>query len=162
MLGSGARPARHLRDALAVLRARGLRVSSARRLVLYALTVADGPMSAEQIAGGIGGRVPRSDLATVYRNLETLEAAGVVQHVHLGHGPGLYVLRDREPREFVTCHRCGDYRAIDPAELDDVRAVLRRRFGIAASFTHFPIVGLCASCVSSAPAVPPGPQIQEG
>ena len=45
--------------------------------------------SAEELAAGLGGRVPRSDLASVYRNLETLERHGVVRHVHLGHGPGL-------------------------------------------------------------------------
>ena len=36
------------------------------------------------------GRLPRCDLASVYRNLETLEDAGLVRHMHLGHGPGLY------------------------------------------------------------------------
>src|SRR5438067_55866 len=46
-----------LAAAVEVMRARGLRLSAARRLVLEALLVADGPMSAEQIAQGIGGRV---------------------------------------------------------------------------------------------------------
>ena len=86
----GAPPPRAL--ALSRIRAHGLRISSARRLVLEALLVADGPMSAEQIAQGIGGRVPCSDLASVYRNLERFEEIGVVRHVHLGHGPGLYAL----------------------------------------------------------------------
>ena len=50
--------ASRLSDAIGLMRARGLRASAARRLVLEALLVADGPMSAEQIAQGIGGRVP--------------------------------------------------------------------------------------------------------
>ena len=50
------------------------------------------PVRAEEIAAGIGGRLPRSDLASVYRNLETLENHGLVRHLHLGHGPGLYAL----------------------------------------------------------------------
>src|SRR2546429_9958940 len=74
------------------MRARGLRASAARRLVLEALLVADGPMSAEQIAQGIGGRVPSSDIGSVYRNLQALEEIGLVRHVHLGHGPGLHAL----------------------------------------------------------------------
>src|SRR5438067_5714659 len=49
-------PGAHLGEAIALMRARGLRASAARRLVLEALLVADGPMSAEQIAQGIGGR----------------------------------------------------------------------------------------------------------
>src|SRR5271154_4004169 len=74
-----------LRSAMALMRERGLRVSAARRLVLEALLAADGPMSAEQIAHGIGGRVPSSDVASVYRNLHALHDIGLVRHVHLGH-----------------------------------------------------------------------------
>ena len=81
--------------AVALMRERGLRVTAARRLVLEALLAADGPMSAEQIAEGIGGRVPCSDIGSVYRNLQAFEEIGVVRHVHLGHGPGLHALAAR-------------------------------------------------------------------
>ena len=134
--------------AIALVRARGLRASAARRLVLEALLAADGPMSAEQIAQGIGGRVPRSDIASVYRNLQAFEAIGLVRHVHLGHGPALHALALGGEREYLTCERCADYRPLAPHELDGVRELIERQFGYRASFTHFPIVGLCASCVA--------------
>jgi len=70
-----------LNSAIALMRMRGMRVSAARRLVLEALLAADGPMSAEQIAEGIGGRVPSSDLASVYRNLQAFEDIGLVRHL---------------------------------------------------------------------------------
>ena len=133
-------------DALQTVRDHGLRASAARRLVLQALHAADGPMSADQIAAGIGGRVPRSDLSSVYRNLETLEEVGLVSHVHLGHGPGLYALNLDGEREWLTCERCGDFRAVDPAALDAARAAIHAAFGYQASFAHFPVVGLCADC----------------
>src|SRR4051812_50106985 len=41
--------------AIAALRAGGLRVSAARRLVLEALFAAEGPATVEQLADGIGG-----------------------------------------------------------------------------------------------------------
>jgi Fur family ferric uptake transcriptional regulator len=135
--------------AVDALRASGRRVSAARRLVLEALFCADGPMSADQIADGIGGRVPRSDLTSVYRNLETLEEVGLVSHVHLGHGPGLYALNLDGEREWLTCERCGDFRAVDPARLDGVRAAIEAAFGYRASFAHFPVVGHCESCLSA-------------
>jgi len=140
----GAPPSRTL--AISRMRANGLRVSSARRVVLEALLVADGPMSAEQIAQGIGGRVQCSDLASVYRNLERFEEIGVVRHVHLGHGPGLYALALDGDREYLTCERCADFRAVDPRGLDLARELIRRSFGYRASFRHFPIVGLCDTC----------------
>ena len=132
------------------LRARGLRVSAARRLVLEALFATGGPASAEQIAAGVAGRVPRSDLASVYRNLETLEQVGLVRHVHLGHGPGLYELA-RSAQEYLVCESCDAVVAVDPGQLDEVRALLRDRFGYEVRFGHFPIVGLCALCAHSDP-----------
>ena len=59
-------------EAEALLRERGLRASAARRLVLETLFAAETPLSAERVAEGVIGRVPRSDLASVYRNLERL------------------------------------------------------------------------------------------
>jgi Fur family transcriptional regulator, ferric uptake regulator len=138
-----------LRWAIELMRERGLRVSAARRLVVEALLAADGPMSAEQIAQGIGGRVPSSDIASVYRNLQAFEDIGLVRHVHLGHGPGLHALAVTGEREYLTCERCADYRAVAPRELDAVRDLIASRFGYRASFTHFPIVGLCSSCAEA-------------
>jgi Fur family transcriptional regulator, ferric uptake regulator len=138
-----------LDSAIALMRAQGLRVSAARRLVLEALLAADGPMSAEQIAEGIGGRVPCSDIASVYRNLQAFEDIGLVRHVHLGHGPGLHALAVTGEREYLTCERCADFLPVAPHELDAVRGMIERQFGYRASFTHFPIVGLCPSCTAA-------------
>jgi Fur family transcriptional regulator, ferric uptake regulator len=142
------RPALHVKSlgsALRALRENGMRASAARRLVIEALLAADEPVSAERIAGGLDGAVPRSDLASVYRNLETLGTLGLVRHLHLGHGPGLYELADGD-REFLVCEGCDAIRAVDPGELDDVRALLRERFGFRAGFAHLPIAGLCEEC----------------
>ena len=143
-----------LTSAISLMRQRGLRTSAARRLVLEALLAADGPMSAEQIAQGIGGRVPSSDIGSVYRNLQALEDVGIVRHVHLGHGPGLHALVVSGRREYLTCERCADYRVVAPQQLDEVRELIERQFGYRAGFTHFPIVGLCPACAAAVSASP--------
>ena len=131
-------------SAVEAMRARGMRISSARRLVLEALYAADAPISAEQIADGLAGRLPRSDLASVYRNLETLEQVGLVRHCHLGHGPGLYM--PTGAREYLVCDSCNAVMAVEPSDMDAVRALILERFGYEARFSHFPILGLCADC----------------
>jgi Fur family transcriptional regulator, ferric uptake regulator len=133
-------------SAVEVLRSRGLRISSARRIVLAALYAAEAPISAEQIADGLSGRLPRSDLASVYRNLETLEQVGLVRHCHLGHGPGLYVPTGAQEREYLVCNSCSAVLAVEPTEMDAVRTLIHERFGYEARFGHFPILGLCADC----------------
>ena len=133
-------------SAVEALRARGMRISSARRLVLEALYAADAPISAEQIADGLAGRLPRSDLASVYRNLETLEQVGLVRHSHLGHGPGLYMPTGAREREYLVCDSCSAVKAVEPSEMNAVRTLIHERFGYEARFSHFPILGLCAAC----------------
>jgi Fur family ferric uptake transcriptional regulator len=133
-------------DAMMAVRAGGLRASSARRLVLAVLFAADGPVTAEQIAAGLCGRLPRSDIGSVYRNLETLERLGVVRHLHAAHGPGLYAIARDEDEGFVACELCGEVRSADPRAFALIRTAVERAFGYQASFVHFPIVGVCARC----------------
>jgi Fur family transcriptional regulator, ferric uptake regulator len=131
------------------LRRQGFRLSAARRIVLEALFAAEGPVSAEFIAEGLGGSLTRSDLASVYRNLEWLESLGVVRHVHLGHGPGLYALAREGAREYLVCERCGRVDTVDASELDGIRAQIRAAFGFEARFSHFAIPGLCERCLEA-------------
>jgi Fur family ferric uptake transcriptional regulator len=132
--------------ALTTLRARGLRVSAARRLVLEALFAADGPVPAEAIARGLGGRLPGSDLASVYRNLDALEEVGLVRHFHLAGGPGLYVLTGRLGPGYAACERCGAHLALDRGAVARVAAVVREACGYEPRPAHFPIVGRCPDC----------------
>jgi len=140
--------ARNLPAAIAALRAGGLRVSAARRVVLEALFAAEGPATAEELASGLNGRLPVSDLASMYRNLETLEELGLVRHVHFGHGAGRYVLNTGPARHrgYVACHRCGAFSELDEAAVAALREGIEHT-GFVARFTHFPVVGLCPDCV---------------
>jgi Fur family ferric uptake transcriptional regulator len=140
-------PALQFQSAEAVLRAlreRGLRISTARRVIVNFLFDVGAPVSAQQIASGID-RTPL-DLASVYRNLETLEQQGVVRHFHAGHGAGRYVLAGGGEHEYLACDRCGAIEEIDRSELDPVRDRVQDRFGYEVRFTHFPMVGLCPRC----------------
>ena len=136
---------RDVADALSVVRAHGLRLTGARRILLEALFAVDRPATAEEIAAGLGGALPASDLASVYRNLETLERIGLVRHVHFGHGAGLYELSRAQRHEYALCEHCRLAIAVPAHELDGVRSLLERIVGVEAEFSHFPIVGLCRS-----------------
>lgn len=133
-------------EALTLLRTKGLRVTTSRRLVLAYLFDHPAPQPAEQIATALS-----IDGASVYRNLEVLEEVGLVRHVHLGHGPGLYTLQTGGEHEYLYCESCQSVQPVAPAELDAVRSEIRQRFGFSARFTHFPITGTCAKCLAADP-----------
>jgi len=131
---------------LGALRERGLRISMARRVIVAFLFEATSPVSAQQIASGV--EPTPLDLASVYRNLETLEDHGVVRHFHAGHGPGRYVLVGGGEREYLACDRCGTIAEVDRTEFDALREDVHDRFGFEVGFTHFPMVGLCPRCAA--------------
>jgi Fur family ferric uptake transcriptional regulator len=135
-------------EAIAALRAAGLRVSTARRLLIEALFAAAGPVSAQQLIGQTS-----LEESSVYRNLEVLERHGLIRHVHLGHGPGLYALVGRDEGEYLYCEGCGRVDVLTAEQLQPVREHLREHFGYAARFTHFAIVGLCRECSTNASAM---------
>jgi Fur family ferric uptake transcriptional regulator len=131
-------------EAIRALRESGLRLSTVRRLVIEALFAAEGPVSAPELALELS-----LEESSVYRNLEVLERAGLTRHVHLGHGPGLYALIGRDEGEYLYCERCDKVTLLRSDELEPVRDHIKRNFGHSARFTHFAIVGVCASCADS-------------
>jgi Fur family ferric uptake transcriptional regulator len=130
-------------EAVQALRDSGLRLSTARRLLIEALFAAEGPVSAAQLS-----RRLRIDESSVYRNLEVLERHGLIRHLHLGHGPGLYLLAARDDAEYLYCEACEKVTAVSPGQLDPVRRQIHDRFGYTARFTHFAIVGVCEDCAA--------------
>jgi Fur family ferric uptake transcriptional regulator len=125
---------------LNTVRAHGLRVSTARRLVLEALLAAGHPLTAEELAED-GGH----DLGSVYRNLEALEHIGVVHHIHLGHVAGRYELRGRTAG-WASCEGCGRSTPLSADQLAAIRQAVRAATGFDAAFSHFPIAGRCPDC----------------
>jgi Fur family ferric uptake transcriptional regulator len=134
-----------IEEAIRAVREAGMRLSTPRRLVLEALFSAEGPVSAVHLAHTLA-----IDESSVYRNLEVLERHGLIRHVHLGHGPGLYALVGRDEVEYLYCEGCHKVTAATPDQLDPVRKTIRKRFGYEARFTHFAIVGLCERCAAAA------------
>jgi Fur family ferric uptake transcriptional regulator len=132
-----------LAEAIAQLREHGRRLSTARRLILEALFAADGPVAAPYLVDALS-----LEESSVYRNLEVLESHGLVRHVHLGHGPGLYALLGGDEVEYLYCERCAEVTTVTPDRLTPMRDAVRQEFGYEPRFTHFALVGLCADCAT--------------
>lgn len=141
------RPVPDLEAALLVLRENGGRVSTSRRALLRVLFEADGPLSVEMLAAQA---VPPLDVPSTYRTLERLEEVGLVCHVHLGHGPGLYEIASEGEHEYAWCESCGKASSVDPELLDEARSLIEKSIGYLPRFSHFPLVGLCNECHETA------------
>ena len=134
----------HLLDAL---RAEGLRVTAPRRAICQALarghdlhlTATTLHAAAEQTLGSA------IDISTVYRTIDALEQAGMLHHVHLGHGPAVLHLSDHVEHHHLTCEVCG--LTVD-IPLDDLQALtdaVASRHGFTIDSAHFALIGRCGA-----------------
>lgn len=136
-----------LSDVRARLRASGERMTQPRRVVLAVLADHADHQSAEQVVTAVEKRDPSVHRSTVYRTLETLADVGMVQHVHLGHGPTLYHLSGvAGDHAHLQCVSCG---SITDASIDVLTTAaehLDRRHGFHLDLGHVALSGTCADC----------------
>jgi Fur family ferric uptake transcriptional regulator len=134
-------------DVLALVRARGGRATSSRRILLDVLFHADDHLSVEELAEAVQLRAPEVHLSTVYRNLEDLERLGVVVHSHLGHGPATYQLASLAHAHFI-CEECGARIEAPEAMFRGLARSAKEKLGFAIDPRHFAILGRCAACAA--------------
>ncbi len=146
--GSTAAAPRSADEALGLLRARGGRVTASRRLLLEALFDAEGHLSAEELAADVHRRAPDVHLSTIYRNLEELEALGVVAHTHVGHGAATYQLTASAHGHFL-CESCGEMLDAPDAMFRDLRRAAKSTLGFSIDPGHVAILGRCAACTET-------------
>jgi Fe2+ or Zn2+ uptake regulation protein len=132
---------------LGLLRARGGRVTTARRQLLEALFASPGHRTAEELATEVQARAPDIHLSTIYRNLDELERLGVIVHTHLGHGPATYHLASSAHGHLV-CERCGLTLEAPQELFRSLSRVAETRFGFQIDPRHFAVLGRCSACSS--------------
>lgn len=132
-------------DVLALLRARGGRATTSRRILLDVFFEAEGHMSAEELAEAVSSRAPDVHISTIYRNLEDLQRLGVVVHSHLGHGPATYQLAAFAHAHLI-CEGCGATLEAPDDMFRGLARVARNRLGFRIDPHHFAIFGRCSSC----------------
>ena len=138
-----------LERVLALLRANGGRVTSPRRAILEALIGHGEHPTAEQLTVAVQARQPDVHESTVYRFLDDLERLGVVDHVHLGHGPAVYHFSD-DTHHHLVCQTCGRVIEVPDQTFTGLRRRLRTDFGFEIDQRHFAVVGRCTECAAPA------------
>ncbi len=129
------------------LRASGLHLTAPRRAVLEVLGSQHGHLSAEHVVAAVARHEPGVHRASVYRALEALTDAGLVQHVHLGHGATAYHLVDGAGEHLhLQCGGCGAVIDAPVQLLGPVRRRLLREHGFALDAAHVALSGRCAAC----------------
>lgn len=132
-------------DVTAELRNRGLRVTPQRALILRLIKSASGHITADDIYREVNRLLPFTDISTVYRTLDLLEAHGLVRRLVTGQGQTQYEWAD-QPHFHLICTACG--RVVNFTD-DGLAAAIGR---LAAKHGYRPaefsvnVFGLCPDC----------------
>jgi Fur family ferric uptake transcriptional regulator len=138
-------------DTLAdVLRARGMRMTPQRQLVLDAVRQLE-HATPEQVHATVAQTAESVNITTVYRTLELLEELGLVTHTHLSHGAPTYHVAGGRQHIHLVCRRCGIVEGVEPSILRALAADLTARRGFVVDIAHVALFGLCAECAAGDP-----------
>jgi Fur family transcriptional regulator, peroxide stress response regulator len=157
IIPKNARKERVREDAGVTLRARGLRLTGPRRVVLDVVRATESHPTAEWVHRKVRRRLPRVSLGTVYRNLRLLVAERLVKEL-----PGPHARFDGNLSEHhhFTCLGCG--RIIDvpgPATESHSRALCGRvaaQGGFSVTHHRIEFYGRCLECQRRAGRKPAG------
>jgi Fur family transcriptional regulator, ferric uptake regulator len=130
------------------LRARGLRWTPQRRILVEVLAGTDGHVTGAELVERCRAIAPDTIPSTVYRTLDVLEELGVVSHSHGADGREEFHVLPTAEHAHLYCRRCGgtwELGADDSAVSTSVEAFDSAR-GFEVDVSHLTLTGLCASC----------------
>jgi Fur family ferric uptake transcriptional regulator len=130
------------------LRARGLRWTPQRRILVDVLSRTDGHVTGAELVERCRTVDPDTIPSTVYRTLDVLEELGVLSHSHGADGREEFHVLPAEEHGHLYCRRCGgqwELAADDPAVAASLRGFEAAR-GFEIDVSHLTLIGRCAAC----------------
>jgi Fur family ferric uptake transcriptional regulator len=131
-----------------MLRARGLRLTAQRQLVLEAVHEL-GHATPDQVHAKVAETAAGVNITTVYRTLELLEELGLVTHAHLSHGSPTYHTVGEVQHVHLVCRRCSTVTEVSSRVLAPLAERLRDEQDFSIDIGHVALFGECSSCRST-------------
>lgn len=135
-------------DVRGVLRARGLRWTPQRRLLIEVLTGVDGHVTGAELVEGCRVIDPATTPSTVYRTLDVLEELGLVSHSHGRDGRQEFHVGPATDHAHLVCSSCGARRELGRHEVQPIADEVLLRHGFDVDLEHQTIEGRCSACRS--------------
>jgi Fe2+ or Zn2+ uptake regulation protein len=129
------------------MRRAGFRVTPQRNVILETIAHMGGHLPAQEVYEVARQRLPGLNLATVYRTLDSLHQAGLVDQLATADEPVRYALHDvTDPHGHLVCRGCGQILDLDSAAIQRLTRSLERKHGFRIDSDHLTLSGLCRQC----------------
>ncbi|MCW5558680.1 MAG: transcriptional repressor [Verrucomicrobiae bacterium] len=139
-----------LGDLTAALRRHDRKITAPRQAILDVLRRHQHPLSNREIHAALGKQ--SCDLATVYRNLHTLEAMGLVRRFDLGDGTARFELiaeGEDGHHHHLVCTRCSLIVEVDDCFPPELEQALAQRHGFTGITHRLEFFGTCRRCAET-------------
>jgi Fur family transcriptional regulator, ferric uptake regulator len=128
------------------VRARGLRWTPQRRVLVDVLSRTNGHVTGAELVDRCRAVDPTTTPSTVYRTLDVLEELGIVQHAHGADGREEFHVLPTSDHGHLHCLGCHESWEIPADEAAALGRVLRSRHGFSMDLTHLTVSGHCREC----------------
>jgi Fur family ferric uptake transcriptional regulator len=131
------------------LKAKGLRLTPQRRLIVDIIHDTKGHLTAEEIIAVVQAKMPGVNKSTIYRTLELLEETGCVYKSALGN-EFIYHHNEEGHHHHLVCSQCGKTINCEEDLFAPVEKSLLDKHGFQINFKHIVMSGLCENCRNNA------------
>src|SRR6266496_44357 len=136
----------HRDEFAALCRSHGLATTHQRRVIYETVVSLHGHPSPELIYEKVKKKIPSISLATVYNNVRTFLASGMLREVSLHHG-SLRVEPNKHEQHHLVCVRCRSITDLDAKNLGPLRFKTQPR-GFRVTRIAVDVLGTCAACAA--------------
>lgn len=137
------------------LRRKGYRVTPQRGVILETIAHNHGHQSVQEVFALASKSLPGLNITTVYRTLDMLHRAGLVDLLSTQADLVRFSLRDpQHPHYHLICSNCDEVLELAPTLIDELAAVLKRDHGFSLDGSHLTLTGVCHECEPGKSAEP--------
>ncbi len=134
----------HSKESTGQLKRSGLKITPARVKMLDIFKHARTPLNAKQIARRL--KFADVDLATIYRNLETLQKQKIIAEVNLKKEQAYYELSGTH-HHHIICESCGKISDVGNCGIHKLQYQIMKKHGFKKISRHeLEFFGLCKAC----------------
>jgi Fur family ferric uptake transcriptional regulator len=151
-LGRKADGAIHRRSLLKELKARGIRMTPQRRVVIEIIQEVPRHLDAAELLRLAKEREPEIDRATVYRTISLLKHQGLIDELDLMHIEGekhYYEVKTSSDHCHLACLRCGAIFEYTSPSFEQLRREIAKQSGFEIAVMRLEVGGVCRKCAGN-------------